>query len=324
MIVDPAKAPVSGESGLSTLHLSVAGGITQFGAYIETLHPGAWSSHRHWHTAEDELLYVLEGTVTLRDDDGMHDLSADDAAAWPHGCPNAHHLTNCSDRPCRYVIVGSRAGNDICHYPDDGRTQVNGDADWQIIAADGTILREGSLPSELLHLPAPWGKPFDPANPGQRILPADSATWARDDNPTHPITGPGPGPYAYRLMSDPGGLTQFGAFLEELPPGSSSGHRHWHEAEDEMLIMLAGEVVLVEEAETLMHPGDAACWPAGTAIGHRLDNRSAAPARYLVIGSRAEQDIIHYTDHDLITHKDGLARRYARRDGSDYPPRRQP
>ena len=64
MIVDPALAPVSGDKGLHTLHLSVAGGLTQFGAYLDTLEPGVWSSHRHWHSSEDEFLYLLSGTAT--------------------------------------------------------------------------------------------------------------------------------------------------------------------------------------------------------------------------------------------------------------------
>ena len=134
----------------------------------------------------------------------------------------------------------------------------------------------------------------------------------------HPVLGAGPGPYAYQLLSDPGGLNQFGAFLETLPPGSQSGHRHWHEGEDEMVYILSGEVVLVEDTENTLHQGDAACWPAGSPIGHRLDNRSAAPASYLVIGTRAQTDIIHYSDHDLITHKDGTARRYMRANGTEY------
>jgi uncharacterized cupin superfamily protein len=142
--------------------------------------------------------------------------------------------------------------------------------------------------------------------------------WIDEPAYTHPVIGQHPGPYRYRLMSDPGGLTQFGAFLEELPPGSRSGHRHWHEAEDEMIWMLEGEVVLVEDEETLLVAGDVACWPAGRPTGHRLDNRSDRPARYLVIGTRSRHDRIHYTDHDLITEKDGATRRYLRRDGTPY------
>jgi uncharacterized cupin superfamily protein len=138
------------------------------------------------------------------------------------------------------------------------------------------------------------------------------------DDPPHPVLGPVPGPYAYQLLSDPGGLTQFGAFIEELPPGSHSGHRHWHETEDEMVYVLSGEVVLVEDEETVLHPGDAACWPAGRPVGHRLENRSAAPVRYIVIGTRNIRDTIHYTDQDLLTHKDGPTRRYLRRDGTAH------
>ncbi len=139
-----------------------------------------------------------------------------------------------------------------------------------------------------------------------------------DADTPHPILGSGPGPYDYQLLSDPGGLSQFGAFIETLPPGSRSGHRHWHEGEDEMIYMLSGEVVLVEETETTLRAGDVAAWPAGLAIGHRLDNRSTAPASYLVIGTRHQTDIIHYSDHDLITHKDGTARRYLHADGTEY------
>jgi uncharacterized cupin superfamily protein len=107
MIVDPATAPTSGEKGLHTLHLSVAGGLTQFGAYLDTLDPGAWSSQRHWHSAEDEFIYLLSGTATLRDDAGMTDLFPGDAVCWPHGQPNGHHLTNRGDVPARWLIVGS-------------------------------------------------------------------------------------------------------------------------------------------------------------------------------------------------------------------------
>ena len=126
----------------------------------------------------------------------------------------------------------------------------------------------------------------------------------------HPVLGGGLGAYAYQLISDPGGLGQFGAFTEALPPGSRSSFRHWHETEDEMVYILAGEVVLVEDSDTLLRAGEAACWPAGLAVAHCLENRSGAEARYLVIGSRKQQDVIHYPDDDLVAHKAGKARRY--------------
>jgi uncharacterized cupin superfamily protein len=144
--------------------------------------------------------------------------------------------------------------------------------------------------------------------------------WADKADPVHPVLGSGLGPYRALFISDPGGLTQFGAFIEELPPGSRSGFRHWHETEDEMVLVLEGEVVLVEDTETVLRAGDAAAWPAGHPVGHRLDNRADRPARYLVIGTRKSQDRVHYSDHDLVTEVDGPARRYLRRDGSPAKP----
>ncbi len=135
------------------------------------------------------------------------------------------------------------------------------------------------------------------------------------ENTPHPILGGGLGPYSYQLLSDPGGLTQYGAFIEELPPGSRSCFRHWHETEDEMIYILTGSVILIEDQETALHPGDCAAWPAGQPIGHCLENRGDGPARYLVIGTRNQTDTFHYPDDDLITHKDGTARRYTHTDG---------
>jgi len=127
----------------------------------------------------------------------------------------------------------------------------------------------------------------------------------------HPVLGGGLGRYGWRAVGDAGGLTQFGAHVEVLPPGARSSFRHWHEAEDEMVYILAGEVVLIEDSESLLTVGEAACWPAGHPVGHCLENRSAESAIYLVVGTRSRVDRIHYPDHDLVTDKDGPARRYS-------------
>lgn len=309
MIVDPATAPVSGENGLATLHLSVAGGLTHFGAYVDTLQPGAYSSHRHWHENEDEFLYVLDGTATVRDDDGAHDLGPGDAVCWRHGDPNAHHVTNLGDVPCRYLIVGSRVAGDVCHYPDSGRRLVNGAARWVIYTATGEIEREGELPPELVGLPPVWGQPYD-GTVRPRILRAAEREWVAETAYMHPILGGGLGPYQHCVLGDAGGLSQFGVHLEILPPGSRSSFRHWHEAEDEMVHVLSGEVVLVEDTGSILRPGDTACWPAGHPVGHCLENRNNQNVIYLAIGTRCTRDVIRYPDHELVTIRDGNQREY--------------
>ena len=318
MIVDPALTNVSGEKGLRTLHLSVAGGLTQFGAYLDTLEPGAWSSHRHWHSAEDEFIYMLSGTATLRDDRGMTDLHPGDAVAWRHGDPNGHHLTNRGDVPARWLIVGSRCRGDICTYPDDGRRQINGDTDWRIEAADGTVLKSGALPPELLGLRARWGTPFD-GTERPHVLRAGSVAGE-----SHPGSAAeffdDLGEYIAQPLSDAGGLTQFGAFTETLMPGARSGQRHWHSEEDEFLYTLAGTVTLHEnDGARDLPPGSCVCWPAGVANAHQLENRTSQPVTYFVAGSRLPEDDVTYPDIDLhYTRRNGL-RTLSHKDGTPYP-----
>jgi uncharacterized cupin superfamily protein len=99
--------------------LGDAAGLTQFGVNLLRLPPGAWSSQRHWHTAEDEFVCVLEGEVVLVTDDGEEVLRAGDCAGFPAGVANGHHLQNRSDREVVLLEVGSRRPNeDGCDYPD--------------------------------------------------------------------------------------------------------------------------------------------------------------------------------------------------------------
>ncbi|OYQ28849.1 transcriptional regulator [Sandarakinorhabdus cyanobacteriorum] len=115
----------------------------------------------------------------------------------------------------------------------------------------------------------------------------------------------------WQAVAAAGELTQFGANLVTLEPGAWSSQRHWHSHEDEMVVMLAGEAVLVEEdGETLLRPGDIACFPAGSANGHHLQNRSALPCRFLAIGTdRIEIDECHYPDIDMHLDPQGFRRK---------------
>jgi uncharacterized cupin superfamily protein len=318
MIVDPATAPVSGEKGLCTLHLSQAGGLTQFGAYFDTLDPGAWSGLRHWHSAEDEFIYLLSGTATLRDDNGMTDLFPGDAVCWPHGQPNGHHLTNRGDVPARWLIVGSRCRGDICTYPDDGRRQINEATTWRIEAADGSVLKGGDLPAELLGLRQAWGRPFH-GTPRPNVIRAGMVAGQGPSSPPETIFDD-LGDYLAHPMSDAGGLTQFGAFTETLMPGARSSQRHWHSDEDEFLYTLDGIVTLHEDSgPSDLPPGTCVCWPAGVPNAHCLQNRTDQPVTYFVAGSRLPEDDVTYPDIDLHYRRRNGQRLLTHKDGTLYP-----
>lgn len=122
-----------------------------------------------------------------------------------------------------------------------------------------------------------------------------------------------------RDLTGPLGLTQFGVNLTTLEPGAMSAHRHWHRAEDEAIYVLEGEITLIDDGgETVLTAGMAAGFPAGDANGHHLVNRSASPATYLEIGTRAESEDATYPDIDLRGEKRGSTFRFFHKDGTPY------
>ena len=101
------------------------------------------------------------------------------------------------------------------------------------------------------------------------------------------------------------GLDQFGVNLTRLKPGAASSQRHWQQNEDELVYMLEGEVVLVEDGgETVLKAGDAAGWKAGVANGHCLINRTQRDAVFLEIGTRAPREVATYPDIDMRAERD--------------------
>ena len=116
------------------------------------------------------------------------------------------------------------------------------------------------------------------------------------------------------------GLDQFGVNLTTLKPGAASALRHWHEREDELVYVLEGEVVLIEdEAETVLKPGEAAGFKANVRNGHHLVNKSNRDAVYLEIGTRSKHERAEYPDVDLLVIRDENGGRYLHKDGKPYP-----
>ena len=132
-----------------------------------------------------------------------------------------------------------------------------------------------------------------------------------------------PPPYAeamalrlFRRIAPAVGLTDFGVSHVVLKPGGISSQRHWHEGEDEFLVMLEGEAVLIEdEGETVIRAGDCAAFLKGIPNGHHLVNRSGADCVFVVIGKPAETDC-HYPDIDM--HLDAANSRFTHKDGTLY------
>jgi uncharacterized cupin superfamily protein len=116
--------------------LGNAGGLTDFGVNLMHLPPGNWSSQRHWHSHEDEFVYVLAGEVTLIEDGGATTLRAGDCAAFPKGTGNGHHLINKSDAMAIYLEVGSRWPADLTTCSDVVMMSAN--ADGRVVHKDGT------------------------------------------------------------------------------------------------------------------------------------------------------------------------------------------
>ena len=104
--------------GRSRKRLGNAAGLTQFGVNLTTLKPGAASALRHWHTGEDEFVYMLAGEVVLCEDGSEVVLRPGDAAGFKAGVANGHCLVNRSDRDAVYLEVGTRAARESAEYPD--------------------------------------------------------------------------------------------------------------------------------------------------------------------------------------------------------------
>ena len=152
-IIDPREVPEDG----TTLYpapfralvakrfrrrLGNAGGIANFGVNLTRLAPGGQSSARHWHTVQDELIYILEGEPTLVTDAGRRRLAPGLAVAFAAGAPDGHCLLNETDRDVLYLEVGDRLPGDAAHYPDIDLAAQSVDGKYRFTRKDGSSHEE--------------------------------------------------------------------------------------------------------------------------------------------------------------------------------------
>lgn len=125
----------------------------------------------------------------------------------------------------------------------------------------------------------------------------------------------------YRRLAPAAGLTAFGASHVVLKPGAWSSQRHWHRDEDELLVMIAGEAVLIEdEGRTIVRPGDVVAWAMGVENGHHMINESDRDCVLVCISAGNRDGSGSYPDIDMVFEGDG----YFHKDGTPYPAERLP
>jgi uncharacterized cupin superfamily protein len=124
-------------AGRSKQKLGDAAGLTNFGVNLVRLAPGAWSSVRHWHSHEDEFIYIIDGEAVLVTDAGEQVLGPGMAAGFPAGVADGHHLINRTSAAVTYLEIGARHEEDDCFYPD---------ADLQYHHQDGVFTRKDGSP----------------------------------------------------------------------------------------------------------------------------------------------------------------------------------
>jgi uncharacterized cupin superfamily protein len=135
-----------------------------------------------------------------------------------------------------------------------------------------------------------------------------------------------PEPYASMMkgrsslrLGEAGGLTQYGVNLVMLEPGALSSLRHWHQNEDEFVMVTEGECTLIDDqGEHVMRPGDCAAFPANDGNGHHFVNRTDRVAKFLVVGTKAPREVATYSDVDLRVEIEAGKARFTYRDGTDW------
>lgn len=288
--------------GIRYKHLSLAalGEDYRIGVAIEELPTGMQTAPAHYHIFEEEHLYILEGSLTLRLGDGRHTMKAGDYACFPAGQKAGHCLINETHATCRYVIIGERNPNEVVVYTDSNKLLVRAlgrRALFDLGAVEGywdgeiTGLPEGTEPPDNGN-DADIGP--DPA-PKQPISTNDAALESNDISPRFG------GSIRHLTYAAVGNDCHVGVLIEMPAPGKRLAPLHYHMREEEHALILEGEMTLLLGDETFaMKPGDYVAFPAGRKVGHSLMNSGSGPCRYLMIGARDPADVCVYPQSEKM------------------------
>ena len=288
--------------GLRYRHLSRAalGEDYRVGVAIEELPPGKQSSPAHYHVFEEEHVYVLEGTLTVRIGSAAFAMSAGDYVCFPAGRKAGHCLINTGAAVCRYVIVGERNPNEVVVYTDSGKVLVRPlgrRAIFDLAATRGYWDGEDTGASQDAVLPSP--AEVEAAEAQVEPIPpiaSDGVAWRAEGE------GPRFGGHSKHLTDAAVGPTyHVGVLIEAPAPGMRLCPRHYHMLEEEHALILEGQVTLILGGERYaMKAGDYVCFPAGQRAGHSFLNSGDGPCRYLMIGEHNPNDVCVYPDSNKV------------------------
>jgi uncharacterized cupin superfamily protein len=283
-------------------HLSLAGIGENYhvGVAIEELTPGKRSAPVHYHIFEEEHIYLLEGTLTVRLGTEAFEMKAGDYVCFPAGQKAGHCLVNQSEATCRYIIVGENNPNEVVVYPDTHKLltrSLGRRALFDLRArrnywdGEDTGLAAGELPND--GIVSATEAPFKPHPP----ISEQNVTWEE----TREGTRFG-GRAKHLTYAAVGENYHVGMLIEQPAPGMRLAPKHYHMLEEEHALILEGQVTLLLGDERYeMKPGDYVGFPAGRKIAHSFLNGGTGPCSYLMIGERNPNDVCIYPDSNKMS-----------------------
>ncbi|NOT41174.1 MAG: cupin domain-containing protein [Alphaproteobacteria bacterium] len=278
---------------------AVLGDDYHVGVAVEELQPGMQSAPAHYHFFEEEHVYVLEGTLTVRLGASRHAMKAGAYACFPAGQKAGHCLINDSGTVCRYVIIGERSPNEVVVYPDSNKVLVRPlgrRALYDMAAVRGYWDGEDTGAATPEDVPREISPP--PVTEAQPKLPVafDDIAWEL----WHEGSRFG-GRVRHLTKAAVGRSYHVGVLVEELGPGMQSAPAHYHLLEEEQALILSGQGTLrLGDKTYALKPWDYVCFPAGQKAGHCFVNTGTEPLRYLMVGERNLADVCVYPDSNKM------------------------
>ena len=296
--------------------LGYQAGCERLGLSLWELDPGS-EAILHYHFANEELLAVMSGRPTLRTPAGNRELAPGEVAAFPRGPHGAHGVSNYTDEPTRVLFFSEMRGPDVIVYPEQG----------MLGAVEAMSSPERGGMATWLRLEDPI-EHHEPEAPDPDRAPAAKPSVANLFEPELESVDDPPGYVAHGAeIARQADARNLGASLYLLESGNSVCPYHWHAANEELLIVLAGRPTLRTPAgERDVAAGDVVAFPIGEEGAHKVTNRSDATVSVLIASEMNEPEVAVYPDSGKVmarqqapgTPATGVRAIFRFEDGVDY------